>query len=136
MAVHTLRIESNSEWSAVEIRSAGTWARGPGRTLSYQAAGGDLHQARLEVDDRVVRLVQAAESRTEITLLIQLATLGDRVSLHTRKARNGTLKVVSAANTRTNEGRGDDGNGLDVLLFLDVAAAAEAGVALGDPTLR
>lgn len=135
MAVHTLRIDSNAAWCSVEIRSTGTWARGPGRTLRYQARGHTIQLAELEIDDRRVRLIQHADVRSELTLVIQLATVDDRVSLHCTKSPHGAVRVTSAANSRINNGQEENGNELNFLLFLDTPAASEAGAQPGDPAL-
>lgn len=133
MAVHTIRIESDAEWCLVEICSAATWARAPGRQLTYENLDGDT-SAKLQIDDRCVRLNQSRR-RSALRLTLQLATGEDRVSLRTEKSGSGGLRVTSAANARVNEQTADDRNSLYIVLLLDAALAEATGAVAGDPAL-
>jgi hypothetical protein len=135
MAVYSIRIESDADWSAVEIMSAATWARAPGHVLSFAAVVGRASGLRLWIDDRAVRLDPDPGTAVPHRLVVQVATTQDRVLLHTTKALRGTVRLVSAVDACVNDGADDGNNGRDVVLYLDPAAAALAGARGGDAAL-
>lgn len=101
MAVHTLRIDSTSPHVVLELRSAATWVRGPGRVLSFHAGHGGASDAHLEVDDRVLRFGRSGAADAPMTLHIQVATSDDRVTIVTQKGAAGALVVTSDADSQT-----------------------------------
>ena len=135
MAVYSVRLESDSNWNVIEIRSAATWARAPGRVLSYDVSAGSATGVRLVIEDRKIVVRQTGAVAGPLTLVVQIATVHDRVSLHTEKGRGGTMRLTSAADSRVNDERERETNPLGVVLFLDPAAAAMAGATGGDPAL-
>jgi hypothetical protein len=122
MPVHTIRIESTADQNVVELQSAATWARGPGRTLSFRADGTGGDGARLEIDDRVVRFGRAAAgagtAAGPMTLVVQVATADDRLTLLTEKAGAGALTVSSDCDTRANDRQGGAAMTARLVLFL------------------
>jgi len=135
MAVYSVRIDSDAEWNVVEITSAATWARAPGRALRYEFGGEPVAGVRLVIDDRTIHLSKTEGAAAPVTLVVQIATTLDRVALHTDKGRGGTMRLTSAADSRVNDRRDEDANPLDVVLFLAPAAAATAGATGGDASL-
>jgi len=135
MAVYSVRVESDSNWNVIEIQSAATWARAPGRALSYEVTAGPATGVRLVIEDRKIVVRQTGAVAGPLTLVVQIATAHDRVSLHTEKGRDGTMRLTSAADSRVNDARERETNPLGVVLFLDRSAAAMAGATGGDPAL-
>lgn len=103
MAVHTLTIESTADENRIELRSAATWARGPGCTLRFSAEGAGTGPVRMEIDDRVVRFACATSGSEVLTLVVQVATAEDRIALLTERTGRGTLVVRSETDLACNE---------------------------------
>lgn len=134
MAVYSLRIESDADWSAVEIRSAATWARAPGHALSFAAAAGSGGGLRLWIDDRAVRL-EPEPGATAHQLVLQVATAQDHVVLRTTKGRHGVVRVMSGVDACANDAADDGDNARELVLYLDPVAAVLAGARGGDAGL-
>ena len=132
MAVYSVRIETDADWSAVEIRSAATWARAPGHALSFATAGGAGSGLRLWIDDRAVRLEPDVGAATLRRLVVQVATTLNRVLLHTTKATRGTLRVMSDVDVCVNDGHDDGDNPRDLVLFLGPEPPPASGTQLED----
>jgi hypothetical protein len=136
MPVYSIRIESTSEWNVVEITSAATWARAPGHSIRYTAAGAAVSGIQLAVDDRTIAFGHESGVEVPLTLVVQVATAQDRVALRTDKRPHGVMRLTSATDTRVNDRGGADTNPLDLVLFLDHGVADLAGASGGDPSLQ
>ena len=130
MAVYAVRSETSAIRATVAIQSVGTWARAPGHVIAFSALGVDVVESNLEIDDRVVRLVQREGACGTLTLHVQLATPDDRVVLRAERSGAGTLRIASGGDYRISVGTSDVV--LDVVLFLDRQGARAADAAPGD----
>lgn len=135
MAVFSVRIESNAEWTTVEVRSSGAWARAPGRAISVRSFNGSAIETTLRIEDRVVRVRQSAKSTATLAVLLQLATNEERVSLHIETGGKGTVRLVSAVDSVTRD-IADGRLSTEVVLYLGRDAARAAGARGGDPDLE
>ena len=133
MAVHSIRIQTTSVWCIIELRSPGIWARAPGRLLTSEVVYGAAGRAAVAIDDRSIRIDQSS-SGTELTLVVQVATQDDSISLHTNKGRDGLVRITAEASGRINTGENDT-NPLQLTLFLNSESASRAGVGGGDASL-
>jgi hypothetical protein len=108
MSVHTIRIESTCAHNVIALQSSATWARGPGRTLSFLAEGSSSADTLLTIEDRVVRFVRTDGNDGPMTLIVQVATTEDRLSLLTQTSGGGTLVVSSDADRRVSDHQQSD----------------------------
>jgi hypothetical protein len=106
---------STSDHNVIELRSAATWARGPGRAITFHADG---VTAKLDIEDRLVRFTRVGEGSGSMQLVVQVASADDRVSVVTEKSGQGVLELASDVDRAVND-RQDDGRVTSTLvLFL------------------
>lgn len=101
-------IESTADVNRIELRSAATWARGPGCVLRFTTEGTGSGEAHLEIDDRVIRFERGGTGSGPMTLAVQVATAENRLTIMTEKSGLGNLVVKSASDGGTSD-RQDDG---------------------------
>jgi len=133
MAVHSIRIQTTSVWCVIELRSPGIWARAPGHILTSETMSDAPGRTAVVIDDRSIRIDQSA-SGSELTLVVQVATQEDSISLYTNKGRDGVIRITAEASGRINTGENDT-NPLQLTLFLNSGSAGRAGVGGGDASL-
>ena len=118
MPVHTIRIESTSPQNAIELQSVATWARGPGRTVSFSAERLIGGTARMDVDDRVARLERADQGSGVLRATLQVATAEDRLTLRVHMAASGVLSITSEGDRWVSSGKVQPEDTTTLVLFL------------------
>jgi hypothetical protein len=120
MAVHTVRIESTSPWATLELQSAASWVRAPGYEMLFDSGPGG---ASVEITDRTVRITRNGNAIGQSVLCIQVATLEDRLTLHSEKLAEGVVIVTTEVDMRMNDSRSEERGRTRMTLYLERAVA-------------
>ena len=118
MPVHTIRIEATAPVSEIELQSAATWARGPGRALSFSADGAGAGTASMDVNDRVARLRREATGTGILRATIQVATAEERLTIKVHTEGAGSLAVSTDNDRCVSRSEPQGSNSETFVLFL------------------
>jgi hypothetical protein len=101
--VHTITIESSLARTLIELQSAATWARGPGRAVTFSAEGAGAGTARMNIEDRVALLERGDSESGTVRATIQVATVDDCLTMHVRGEGHGRVTIASEADRCVSE---------------------------------